>query len=264
MGAAPDAGQPLIQSSSLLVELENGAWKGAAAFPQRILTISIAECAAAPGSPGKRTAAGAASVIYRPVEWAEPPPDHFVTSSEAAEDVVARLRAGALSTNDALSLAVQFRESKHFNPAFGAIAAYLYDAAGDRDSIRRVAWFYPYMSQPIPFDVALLGGFSGRRDGSWRIFVDLPAVPARAPRTAAELQHPDYFCALLATSDVAVAGGFPWLREGWALLDIARLPVNPAVAELHHMFFPHRSQPLIKTGGGGSHNLSVKGRRKCG
>lgn len=84
-----------------------------------------------------------------------------MTSSEAAEDVVARLRAGALSTNDALSLAVQFREFKHFNPAFGAIAAYLYDAAGDRDSIRRVAWFYPYMSQPIPFDVALLGGFSG-------------------------------------------------------------------------------------------------------
>jgi hypothetical protein len=33
-------------------------------------------------------------------------------------------------------------------------------------------------------------------------------------------------------SNAAVAGGFPWQREGWALLDIARLPVNPAVAEL--------------------------------
>jgi hypothetical protein len=33
-------------------------------------------------------------------------------------------------------------------------------------------------------------------------------------------------------NDCTVAGGFPWLRQGWALLDAVSLPVHGGLIEL--------------------------------
>lgn len=218
----------LQQAGSLLIQLENGTWVGAAALPAMILTISLADCVSSPQSPGKRSP-GAVSAIYRGTTgWV---PD-AVETSNIAEELTSRLRVGAFTADQALSVGAKIRGMKHVNPMLGAIAAYLYDSAGDRDSIRRIAWFYPQFHQAIPFDVALLAGLTGYRNENGRIFVDLPALPARAPRTDEEKRHKDYFKATTEMKDVCVAGGFPWLRQGWTLLEIARLPVHPAVAKL--------------------------------
>ena len=90
------------------------------------------------------------------------------------------MRAGTLTGNDALDVAVRIRTDKHIDPVLGALAAYLYDAVGDRDNIRRIAYFYASAGETVPFDVALLADLRGTiHDG--RLVVDVPAVPARTP-----------------------------------------------------------------------------------
>ena len=107
-----------------------------------------------------------------------------------------------------------------------------YDSVGDRDSIRRIAFFFTVENQPIPFDVALLADLRGSwGDGHLRVAV--PAVRRREPRTAAEIAHQDYFADTAAVDDALVTNGFPWLRQGWDLLDTARrFRVHPAVVDI--------------------------------
>ncbi|BAM92701.1 hypothetical protein S58_67340 [Bradyrhizobium oligotrophicum S58] len=223
--------------ASLAIELWDGSWIGAAVLPRLILSITVGrrDGVDAP-KPQLAPIRGATSVIYRPVpDWV--PDDERQSAVEAAESIISRLRAGALTGEEALSVATRVRGDKHIDPMLGAVAAYLYDAAGDRDSIRRLAWFYARRGEPIPFDVALLADLKGeRRDG--RLHVSVPAVDARQPRTSDELQHPDFFRATTGISDAVVAGGFPWLRQGWALLDTVRLPVCPALFALADSILP--------------------------
>src|SRR5690606_16248804 len=102
------------------------------------------------------------------------------------------------------------------NPMLGAISAYLYDYAGDVESIRRMAAFYIERRQPIPFEIALLGGFAVTiEDGD--LFANVDAVPARADHPNGRL--PRYVTAAMSGGVQAVAGLCPWLRQGWDLVD---------------------------------------------
>jgi hypothetical protein len=206
------------------------------------------------------SARGAASVIYRPVLGMVPDSD-FDDVSKTSEDIVAKLRAGTLTGEKALTIASRIRRFKHVNPMLGVIAAYLYDAAGDRDSIRRVAWFYPMNEQPIPFDVALLAGLKGRRDLDGSIRLNIPPVPGRQPLTDEERAHPEYFLNTTQFDEVLVAGGFPWLRQGWALLDVAALPVHPSVVEIASHVLPTPFTTLDEYGGAKLANLLDHGER---
>src|SRR4051794_8452676 len=88
-----------------------------------------------------------------------------------------------------------------------------------------------------PVRCRVAAGLKGTRRGG-RIFVDLPRVPQRDPRTDAELVHADYFKETSAVADVPVGGGFPWLRMGWPLLDVVDLPTHDAVVELAQGILP--------------------------
>ena len=81
-----------------------------------------------------------------------------------------------------------------------------------------MAFFYLQHDQPIPYDIALLAQLEGEKRDDGLLWATVPAVPAREPRTEKESglgwTH-------LATEERAgVVGGFwPWLRQGWSLLD---------------------------------------------
>lgn len=223
--------------ASIAIELWDGSWLCAVAIPQLVVSISVGRRDRL-GSPIPQLApvVGATSVIYRPLlGWL---PEHERSSAAgAAEDIISRLRAGALTGDEALSVATRIRGNKHTDPMLGVVAAYLYDAAGDRDNIRRIAWFYAMKREPIPFDVALLADLKGRRHRG-QLRVTVPAVAERAAQTAVEAEQQDYFCATTEVADVLVAGGFPWLRQGWALLDTVRLPVCPDIIPLAKSTLP--------------------------
>jgi hypothetical protein len=177
------------------------------------------------------------SVVYQSTqpELQQNAVENLVVSTE----ILARLLSGKLLGNEALSIASTLRDMKHANPILGIIAAYLYDAVGDKDNVRRIAWFYWHNKQPIPFDIALLADLRGERGEDGLISVDLPAVPERKPRTDEQSNNPWYFRETYAQAGAAVAGGFPWMRPGWKLLDIARLPVNQKLLALSDQVLPY-------------------------
>jgi hypothetical protein len=225
-------GRPLSMPSSLLIELDTGEWIGGAVVPKKIITVTVNERRVSE-SKGAAAVRGAASVIYRSPDGGAYL-DEFQRASDASEQIIARLRAGLLTSDDALDVAVRIRMDKHVDPLLGTVAAYLYDALGDRDSIRRIAWFYATSYVQVPFDVALLANLEGTRGPDGRLRVRIPAVQQREPRTYAERELSHYFGPTFDIPDALVAGGFPWLRQGWALLQATRLPLHPALIELAH------------------------------
>jgi hypothetical protein len=223
--------------ASFLVEIEEDLWVGAATFPDLAITI----CRPLPTDnvtvPGDD---------IRLVYGAHEEYEHVY---QVCQGILSELNAGLLTPEQALSIATRVRHFKHVNPLFGVVAAYLYDAVGDRDSIRRTASFYPQYDQPVPFDIALLAGVPGRRGRDGRLRIDLPAVPARTPRTPEEAENIAYFDAGEAINNVVVAGGFPWMGKGWDLLDLARLPVHPEVITLAGHVGPSLFTTLGRDGG---------------
>ena len=127
-------------------------------------------------------------------------------------DAIAKLQTTRLSPGVADDLAASLRHGKHVNPMLGAIAAYLYDYTGDRDNIRRMAYYYASRAQPIPFDVALLGQLHTERSDQ-AVTAYVPAVEARDRRDGNDV--PDF--ARQQTNAISgMVGGFcPWLRLGW-------------------------------------------------
>jgi len=125
---------------------------------------------------------------------------------------IAELQTTRLSPGAADRLAASLRHGKHANPMLGAIAAYLYDYTGDRDNIRRMAFYYASHCQPIPYDVALLGLLETQCQDE-RIIADIPAVQARSDGQAEEL--PDFVRRATGPVSGSVAGFCPWLRQGW-------------------------------------------------
>jgi hypothetical protein len=179
-----------------LIEFENGNWGGAAALPKHVAMFTVE---------GEEVV----SVIYSPVRGAP------VRETEVA---VAQLRAGVLSAQAGYDLAARLRDAKERDPVRGVIAAYIYDALGDRDSVRRIAWHLRKARVPVPYDVALLGRLTATKSRAGPVEVEIPETPPRTPRSPEENNRSWTFDATPAAR-AFVAGAFPWLRQGWSLLD---------------------------------------------
>lgn len=189
-------GSELAAPLPLLVELDNGRWAGAAAMPGFIATFGV-------------DSSGVTSLVCRQMEEPDARP------SEAA---IAYHTAGSLTEKQLSDLVISMRASKHQDPMLGVLACYLHDRAGDIDNIRRTAYYFVAAGQPVPFDIALLGRLQAHRSQSGWLEVAIPPVEEASARPGRPTL-PNYMRARTPQATGIVAGAFPWLREGWALLD---------------------------------------------
>jgi hypothetical protein len=126
------------------------------------------------------------------------------------------LQSDSLSRRDAERLAEGLRFNKHSNPVAGVIAAYLYNRFGDIDNIRRIALYYIRAQQPVPFDIALLARVDSVRDADGQISISVPSVGLKEN---ADQEYERFTWDEMEGGHGKVAGAFPWLRQGWILLD---------------------------------------------
>lgn len=185
------------------------------------------------GIPAELTTLGYGSIYMNPEygrrtdgpEWMEPL--QWVRGPGALK----ALTNGGLSSADRFLVASAARRVKHKDPTLGVVAAYLYDAIGDVDNIRRMCWFYAEYGQDIPFDIALLADLpivSARG----RLTIDIPAI-AKADVSAFDKDLPDYVSR--ATEEVAeagVAGCMPMTRGGWSRLHTTGLELHRELLDL--------------------------------
>lgn len=195
----PGGNYTLHLPAPLLVEFTDGRYAAVVAVADHFAALA-------------RDAFGVTGLVYH-----DPYAPH--DSAARTEEALAKLDAGALRSDEATDLAAYLREFKHADPVLGVISAYLYDAIGDVESIRRMAGFYAQYGEAIPYDIALLAGLRGQQaaDGVFR--VDVPAVAGRQPRTAAEKARPWTCSPVPELKDAMVAGLWPWMRQGWTFLD---------------------------------------------
>lgn len=198
-----DPGQPLFERrdaapAPILVECSDGICAATVLMPCLLTVVT-------------RDERGVASVALTGAAG----PD----TQRAARRAILRLEKGGLRANAALGLAVDLRQFKHIDPVLGVISAYLYDAVGDIESIRRMAYYYVENDQPIPYDIALLG-LLRKRDDDGALIVDVPTVAARPPANAKEAAYRWTHAATPARTG-PVAGRWPWMRQGWAFLEDA-------------------------------------------
>jgi hypothetical protein len=180
-------------SASFCLDLENGDWAAGAIYRDFNGTLTAGDY-------------GIDAYVLRSVR----------ENSMIAAGAVARASTGHLLGRP-YDVAAQLRETKHIDPVYGALASYLYARGSEVDEIRRLLYFYGERGQPAPFDCVLLARVEvEQRDGGW--IAKVPAVAERMPRSPIEAQRRFTFEATSAT-EVQVAGGFPWLRQGWALLE---------------------------------------------
>ena len=217
----------LTRPAPLLIELDNGRWCGAAALPGFIGTFTVEN-------------GGASSLIYRRTYS----PADSGLESEAA---VAELRAGLLATEAAYDAAGRFRDEKENDPVKGVLAAYLYDAQGDIESVRRTAYYVAVAGLPIPFDTAILGRLPITHTNG-QLVAQIPQTAERAPRSSEEEAR--YWTHNATPAFQApVAGLFPWLRQGWALLDDEEAWGLHGLAELGAHLLPFQFTTLDAEGG---------------
>lgn len=127
------------------------------------------------------------------------------------------LMTGVLGANLVGLVAARLRRVKHADPLYGIVAAYLYDRAGDIDSIRRVCAFYSLHGQAVPFDIALLARVPMDWVPGLGLFIDIPEI-AEDP-VAREAELPSYvWQSMESVEHVPVAGLAPILSAGWARL----------------------------------------------
>ena len=203
------------EPSPLLIEFEDDLVAANLALPEFIGAIL-------------RDRNGVPALVYREL-YSEP--EYY----QGAEEAIVAMENGGLRADAATDLAVRLRQNKHQDPVLGVISAYLYDAIGDVDSIRRMAGYYVNERQPIPYDIALLALIPGewRRDN--QLWVQIPPVPPRSPRTDAEANHP-WTHSRMGEKEGIVSGNWPWMRQGWTYLeapfDVERTLIRPGLAEL--------------------------------
>ena len=180
-------------AASVLARLDTGDWIGGAAYAARIGTFTV-------------TPQGAESYVFR-----RPYSDY-----SDGETAVARAATGA-PLGDLYKMAALLRDGKHDDPVLGALAAYAYSRAGSVDDVRRTVYYYARNNQPAPFDAILLARVKIEQD-EFGYTARIPAVPKRELRANEERGRAWTYEATPA-AQVRVAGGFPWLRQGWALLE---------------------------------------------
>ena len=178
----------LAAPAPLLIEFDNGNWGGAAALPNHMATFTIE---------GRRSSVSSIGRFLR-----------FRSSLRETELAVAQLRAGVLSAQAGYDLAARLRDQKARDPVRGVIAAYIYDALGDRDSVRRIAWYLAAAGVPVPYDVALLGHLAATKSGGGPVKAEIPETPRRTARSPEETNRQWTFDAT-PPARAPVAGAFP-------------------------------------------------------
>lgn len=170
-------------------------------------------------------------------------------SSDTTVGILSRMQSGDLPPSEVDEVAAVLRQSKHGNPVIGAICSYLYDYAGDLDSIRRMAFFYANRGQPVPYDVALMGELLAQDRGPNAV-VEVPAVRTRRANSRGRL--PDFVTNATPRTVGAVAGSCPWLRQGW---DFVEAPTDREEALVHGLpdirthLLPETFTSLTREGG---------------
>jgi hypothetical protein len=214
------------------IELASGVFAAATALPDFIASVVATDL-------------GVSALVYRAVHA---PPQ----VAKATEDALGELERGAIRANEATDLAVELRQGKHADPVRGVISAYLYDSLGDVESIRRMAFYYIEHGQAIPYDIALLAQLEGERFHDGLLWVTVPAVPSREPRTDQE-RRVGWTHSATPKATGAVAGFWPWLRQGWAFLDEPAADgstlVLPGLIEVAAELTSARFTTLSSTGG---------------
>jgi hypothetical protein len=194
----PDA-SPLQQPAPLLIEFPDGLFAAATALPRFIGSML-------------RDKSGVSAIVYRAVQSVEPG-----FNAASTEDALTKMETGGLRADELTDLAANLRKNKHADPVLGVICAYLYDSIGETDSIRRMAYYYADKGQPIPFDVAMLGHLTAHRTGTV-LQTEVPAVSKGEPRTGLEKRY-SWTHAATPRATATVGGFWPWMRQGWMLLD---------------------------------------------
>ncbi|MGY1409207.1 MULTISPECIES: hypothetical protein [unclassified Luteimonas] len=137
-----------------------------------------------------------------------------------AIDLMARANAGLLSQDEIIDAAMSLRDGKHRVITLGCIVAQFYDTIRDIDSLRSMASFYAQCGQPVPLDIVLYGGGRVFESGG-RLYADIPAVPARTPRTRGEQRQGFCFDATPGFDRHPLAGRVPWMRHAWGAVTTA-------------------------------------------
>lgn len=198
-----------LDGSPFLAELASGLWVGAAIYRGRACVLSMGPH-------------GTESLLY---VSSTPEHDGLSRVQPLAINAIAELSAGSLGPDQALDFATMLRWGKHDDPTLGVLAAYMYARASDLDSVRGLAWWYVHYRQPIPFDVAMLAEVALEDTGT-ELVAQIPPVQGRKPRTVLEERN----ASLLEDRPGCVgrvAGTFPWMRQGWRLLDSAEPLLRP-------------------------------------
>jgi hypothetical protein len=179
---------------SVAVQTEDGAWLAAQILPRFIATLIVG-------------GQGVESLNYAPPLSRQ----YERELNRESEAIVARwnalLNLDRRARPEALAFAETAREMKHINPAFGILAAYAYERAGEIDEIASIGWHFADRDGFVPYDVYLLLSANGD--------------PAALIGEHGPLR-----------SDFEVAGGFPLMTQGWALLDPNQDGSNPALLDL--------------------------------
>jgi hypothetical protein len=138
-----------------------------------------------------------------------------------ALEAIADFAAGRIRAERVDELAGRLRYKKHNDPVLGAICAYLYRAIADFDSIRRMAYFYAFYGQPVPFDIALLGEMEVTREANGAPRLHVPAAEARKPRDGGP-NLPGFVTQATPATHAWIGGRCPWLGLGWDYVGLPR------------------------------------------
>jgi hypothetical protein len=226
-------GRPLSRPASMLVEYSTATgvnlYAAVALMPKFGVFLVLNE-------------GGTAAVRYQGTE-------RDPVTEQTVIDALLAMNTGGLRAEQAQSLALPLRFGKHASPELGVIAAYLYDAAEDVETIWRMANFYRERQQPIPYDIAMLGGLAAERRKS-ELWAKVPAIRARTPSAA----HASWDCGEITGGWSAVGGDWPWMKQGWSYLDwpsdVTSPLVVPTLLEVKRSLRPGRFATLNDEGAG--------------
>jgi hypothetical protein len=189
-----------VDGRQFLVEFENRSFGTCVAMDYMVARLG-------------HNGSGIAAMVFQP-GYSDP---HDLTALALTEEAIARLASGTLDIAETTDLATDLRMLKHVNPVLGVICAYLYDAIGDQDSIRRMAYFYVQNYQAIPYDIAFLADLASQEHPDGRLRAIVPPLPEREPRTEHEGEF-QWTTTSTPAAEGSIGGRVFWLRQGWPFL----------------------------------------------
>ena len=213
---------------SIAIRLSSGNWLATAYLPGFLCAILVKD--------------GAAAGLFYVLPKSDDTGDVLVARQAAsASRWTALMHQGRAASRDELQESAEdLRQSRHFNPTLGLLAAYAYERAGDLNAIEGLAGSFAMTGLAVPFDVALLAEAPIEKSatGALRVETTLPSGEKRQS---------------------AVAGSFPLLSRGWSLLDPQSDAFSPKLFNLR----PHLVRSLWTTlspeGGRALAELVLKG-----